>query len=172
MEKNTKFQVWKEKYVDSQSQSDKISLSNDEEWALNSYISSESYKINDKLRRGAALTEQDRRLIVNLDRALDKMPEKQGMLYRSVSSFGIDDVDAYVKSHVIGIPKRFEAYTSASLMVYDASMDIQYVIEAKHGKDITKWNPGEKEILFKRDTWFIPTRIEGNTIYMKEVYDE
>lgn len=172
LEKNTKFQVWKEKYVDSQSQSDKISLSNDEEWALNSYISSESYKINDKLRRGAALTEQDRRLIVNLDRALDKMPEKQGMLYRSVSSFGIDDVDAYVKSHVIGIPKRFEAYTSASLMVYDASMDIQYVIESKHGKDITKWNPGEKEILFKRDTWFIPTRIEGNTIYMKEVYDE
>lgn len=82
------------------------------------------------------------------------------------------DAAGYVKSHVIGIPKRFEAYTSASLMVYDASMDIQYVIEAKHGKDITKWNPGEKEILFKRDTWFIPTRIEGNTIYMKEVYDE
>lgn len=81
-------------------------------------------------------------------------------------------MDAFIKSHIIGIPQRFNAYTSASTEVYDPSMEIQYVIVSKHGKDLTGLNPNEQEILFRRDTCFVPTRIEGNTIYMEEISDE
>ena len=71
-------------------------------------------------------------------------------MYRSLSKgLEIEDVDAFVASHIIGVPKQFDAYTSASLEVYDGTMEIQYVIESKCGKDLTAWNPGEKEILFE-----------------------
>ena len=169
---NIKFREWKKKYVDSPVKPAKIDLKEPEQAALMKYISSDSYKINDKLRRGAALSRADRRFVEELDRALEKLPERTGTVYRSVSSFGIDDVDAFIKSHIIGIPQRFNAYTSASTEVYDPSMEIQYVIVSKHGKDLTGLNPNEQEILFRRDTCFVPTRIEGNTIYMEEISDE
>lgn len=167
---NVKFQEWKKKYVDGPAQSGIIPLTGGEERALKAYISSDSYKINDKLRKGAALTGKDRQLIESLDRALEKMPEVQGTIYRSLSKgLEIDDVDAFVAGHIIGVPKQFNAYTSASLDVYDDSMEIQYVIVSKHGKNLLSYNPGEKEILFKRDTIFVPTRIDGHTIYMEEL---
>lgn len=119
---------------------------------------------------GAALTEKDCQLIESLDRALDKMPEVQGTIYRSLpEGLEIEDVDTFIASHVIGVPKRFNAYTSASLDVYDDSMEIQYVIVSKHGKNLLSYNPGEKEVLFKRNTFFVPTRIDGHTIYMEEL---
>lgn len=170
LSENVKYQAWKEKYVDAPAKSGIISLTEDEERALKAYISSDSYKINNKLRRSAALTGRERQLVEGLDRALDKMPETQGTVYRSLSKgLEIKDVDAFVASHVIGVPKQFNAYTSASLDVYDDSMEVQYVIVSKHGKNLLSYNPGEKEILFKRDTIFIPTRIDGHTIYMEEL---
>ena len=48
-------------------------------------------------------------------------------------------------------------------------MEVQYVIVSKHGKNLLSYNLGEKEILFKRDTIFVPTRIDGHTIYMEEL---
>ncbi len=170
LEKNIKFREWKEKYVDVPAQSGIIPLTGSEERALKAYVSSDSYKINEKFRRGAALTGRERQFIESLDRALDKMPEVQGTVYRSLSKgLEIEDVDAFVVSHVIGVPKQFNAYTSASLDVYDKSMEIQYVIASKHGKNLLSYNPAEKEILFKRDTVFVPTRIDGHTIYMEEL---
>ncbi len=167
---NIKFREWKEKYVDGPAQSGIIPLTNSEKRALKAYISSDSYKINDKLRKGAHLTTKDRQLIENLDRALDKMPEVQGTIYRSLSKgLEIDDVDAFVAGHVVGVPMTFPSYISASTAVYDESMEIQYVIVSKHGKDITNLNAKEQEVLFRRGSWFMPTRIEGHTIYMEEV---
>lgn len=167
---NIKFQEWKKKYVDGPAQSGIIPLTGSEKRALKAYISSDSYKINDKLRKGAALTGKDRQLIESLDRALEKMPEVRGTIYRSLSKgLEIKDVDAFVAGHVVGVPMTFPSYISASTTVYDDSMEIQYVIVSKHGKDITNLNKGEQEILFPRDTRFMPTRIDGHTIYMEEV---
>ncbi len=42
------------------------------------YISSDSYKINDKLRRGTALSKGDRQFVEVLDQALRKLPEYRG----------------------------------------------------------------------------------------------
>ena len=170
---NIKFQEWKKKYVDTPAKADKIDLTEPERAALKKYISSDSYKINDKLRRGATLSRAERQFVEELDQALEKLPEHRGTVYRSLSvGLEIEDADAFVAEHMIGIPKQFDAYTSASTEVYDPDMEIQYVIVSKHGKDLTELNPNEQEILFRRDTWFVPTRIEGNTIYMEEVPDE
>lgn len=169
---NIKFQEWKKKYVDSPAKPAKIDLKEPERAALMRYISSDSYKINDKLRRGAALSRKDREFVENLDRALEKLPEYRGTVYRSVSSFGINDVDAFVAGYVVGRGKQFPSYISSSLEVYDPAMPIQYIITSKHGKDMTTFNPGENEVLFPRDTWFHITKVSGHTIYMEEIADE
>ena len=52
---------------------------------------------------------------------------------------------------------------------YDENFPVQYVIQSKHGKDVRKHNEAEGEILFKRNSTFRVTNIDGNTIYMEEV---
>ncbi len=144
-------------------------LTEPEQHAMNNYISSASYVWNDKLRRGERLTKEEQQSIENLDSALKKMPKYKGTLYRSLSEFGIPDVEEFIKGHIPGRPIQFREYLSTSEEVYDESFPIQYVIQSKSGRDIQKFNPGEKEILFERNTWFIPTKIEGNIIYMEEM---
>jgi len=167
-DKMLEYEEWKEKYVDSKRSGGIMKLSDDEQGALNRYISSESYTLNEKLRDNAPLTVVDQAWIKNLDAALDKMPEYQGTLYRSMSDFGIEDVDGFIKLHVPGNTKSFPAYTSTSMAVYDEDFPIQYVIESRHGKDITAHNNQEKEVLFKRNSNFHVTKVEGNTIYLEE----
>lgn len=155
--------------MDKAARSGIIKLSDTEQRALNQYLSSDSYKINDKLRRMERLSEQEGLLVQELDQALDKMPEYQGIVYRSVSDFGIDDVDAFIKSHVVGELSVFDSYLSTSKTVYDESFPIQYVIQSKHGKDIREYNQQEQEILFKHNSKFLITKVEGNIIYMEEM---
>ena len=104
----------------------------------------------------------------DLDSALDKMPEYHGTIYRSVSEFGLGDVNMFIQSHVVGESKLLESYLSSSKAVYDENFPIQYVIRSKHGKDIRSYSL-EQEILFKRKSEFLITKVEGNTIYMEEL---
>ena len=143
-------------------------LTGSEESALNQYISSDAYKINSKLRSGEALTTDDQAFVRQLDSALDKLPAYEGTAYRSLSDFGIDDVGSFIKSYVPGAYIPSPAYTSSSLAVYDDSMPIQYVIKSKTGRNITSYNAREQEILFKRDTTFMVTKVKGNIIYLEE----
>lgn len=147
---------------------DTVILSSDEERALKRYISSDSYKINDKLRRGAELSDDDKKFIQDLDAALDKMPNYTDTAYRSISDFGIEDINEFFNSYVVGDKTMFRAYTSTSESVYDSGLPIQFVIESKTGKDIRKYNKGEKEILYKRDTRFLVKEVKGNTIHLEE----
>lgn len=173
---NMTYQEWKQTFVKGALSSIAgtvvngiIELSHEELHALNRYLSSESYTLNDKLRRGEKLSEEEEQWITNLDAALDKMPEYEGTVYRSVSEFGIDDVNAFINSHVIGKVIKIPSYTSSSDTVYDEIFPIQYVIRSKHGKNIQKYNESEREILFKRNSSFRVVNISGNTIYMEEL---
>lgn len=148
--------------------SDKIKLSEQEQHALNKYMSSESYVLNEKLRRGIKLSVDEQKLVEKLDSALEKMPEYKGTVYRSVFDFGIEDVNAFIKSYVKDSEFRSFAYVSSSERVYDESFPIQYVINSKHGKDIRAYNQGEQEVLFKRDSVFYVTKVENNIIYLEE----
>lgn len=169
LKENPKFEEWKKRHVKEKAKEPLQPLTEPEQHAMNNYISSASYVWNDKLRRGERLTKEEQQSIENLDSALKKMPKYKGTLYRSLSEFGIPDVEEFIKGHIPGRPIQFREYLSTSEEVYDESFPIQYVIQSKSGRDIQKFNPGEKEILFERNTWFIPTKIEGNIIYMEEM---
>lgn len=169
LEDNPKFEEWKKKYVDTPAPEPIINLSGDEQHAINSYISSEAYTWNDKLRRGIKFTKEEKKQIQNLDSALQKMPTYQGTLYRSVSDFGILDVQEFIASYKPGAVKSFSEFLSSSTEVYDDSFPIQYVITSKTGRDMRKFNSQEKEILFERDAMFYITKVEDNVIYMEEI---
>lgn len=169
LKENAKFEEWKKRYVKEKAKEPLEPLTDAEQHAINSYISSSSYTWNDKLRWGKKFTKQEGQSIKALDSALKKMPKYEGTLYRSVSDFGIPDVEEFINSHVPGQPRQFREYLSTSEMVYDESFPIQYVIQSKNGRDIRTFNHKEKEILFERNTWFVPTKIEDHVIYMEEI---
>lgn len=165
---NPKFEEWKKKYVDTLPPEPIIKLSDAEQYAVNSYISGDAYIWNDKLRRNVKLTKAEEKRIQDMDSALQKMPTYQGTLYRSVSGFGIQDVQEFLASYKPGMEISFPEFLSSSTEIYDDSFPIQYVITSKYGRDIRKFNSREKEILFERDAKFYITRIDGNVIYMEE----
>ena len=136
--------------------------------AINRYISSESYKVNLKLRSGSELLEDEKEFIRDLDAALDKMPKYEGTVYRSLSSDMILDVQEFKRLHQPGNYIKYSAYTSSSLEVYDDTMDIQCIIKSKNGKNIMAFNSNEQEVLFKRDSWFYISKIENDIIYLEE----
>lgn len=146
----------------------KPKLTDNEEAAVMSYISSGSYKINAKLRSGEELSEDEKRIVDGLDTALQKMPKYEGTVYRSLDSSVMENPAEFWRLHQPGSIVGYKSFTSTSLKVYDENMDIQCVIKSKTGRNITSFNKKEEEILFGRDSLFRVERIEGNTIYMEE----
>lgn len=144
-------------------------LNDDDVYAINRYISSESYVVNEKLRTQLSLSDDERGFVRILDVALGKLPNYEGTVHRSISAECIENVEMFWKEHTAGNVIMYDAYTSTSLDVYDETMDIQMVIKSKRGKDISMFNSSEKEILFKRGTLFRITDVKENTIYMEEL---
>lgn len=60
-------------------------LTYNEEYAINQYVSSTAYNLNEKLRNNLPLTADEEKIKINLDKALDKMQNYKGNLTRSVS---------------------------------------------------------------------------------------
>lgn len=160
------YEEWKNK-LKPHAENDK--LSEEEVLAVNKYITAKSYELNEKLRIGEELSEEEELMVNNLSSALKKMPKYEGIVYRSVSEFGIDDVKEFINSHIPGEFNSFSQFLSSGVEVYDEDFPIQYVIKSKTGRDIRNFNPGESEVLFDRDTSFLIEKRNGNTIYMKEV---
>ena len=144
-------------------------LTAEDEAVIKRYISSDSYVINEKLRNQEILTKDEREFVRKLDIALGKLPNYEGIVYRSVDSSGIPDLAEFWHYHAKNECITYHGYTSTSLSVYDPEMDIQFVIESIRGKDMSNINKYEAEILFKRESIFIVDDIKGNTIYLKEV---
>ena len=144
-------------------------LTDEELYAINKYISANSYILNEKLRNGIELSQEEQEWKRNLDYAIVKMPKYEGIVYRSLSSQMIRDTKAFNEKYSVGSFVIEPAYTSASTEVYDETMDIQIIIDSKRGADIRKYNPTEQEILFRRGSVFFVTRKEGNCIWMVEL---
>ena len=147
----------------------KPDLSEEETSALNSYISSESYKINEKLRSKIKLNDDEQKIVDNLDSALKKMPKHEGTVYRSLSSDMMNNPEKFWQLHQVGNVVRYRAYTSSSLEIYDETMDIQCIVQSKNGRNISLYNENEKEVLFERGSEFIVTKINDKIIYMEEL---
>ncbi|MCD8146898.1 MAG: hypothetical protein LUD84_06435 [Clostridiales bacterium] len=134
---------WAEKFTNG---SNSATLNETDTRAILDYMSSGvAYSLNAALRTGQELTEAQKTIVKNLDTALEKLPDYAGTVYRSVSTEMIEDPVAFLAQYQKDNIVRSLAYTSTGKDVYDPDMKIQYVITAKHGKDISDLNKNEQE---------------------------
>ena len=132
-------------------------LTPDEESAIMRYIGSDSYKINEPLRNGSELTQDQKEWVEVLDRALEKMPVYEGEVTRSLSFKlqGKEALKEFLNSHIVGKEITYSAYTSATIgEIYNPNGEVQLTIISKTARDITSLNAGEQEILVKRNKRF------------------
>lgn len=132
-------------------------LTLDEESAIIRYIGSDSYKINEPLRNGIELTQDQKEWVKVLDEALEKMPVYEGEVTRSLS-FQLQGKEAlreFLDEYKIGDIKTYKAYTSTTVgNTYNSNGEVQIKIISKTGRDIRRFNKGEQEILFERNKKF------------------
>lgn len=140
--------------------SDSGKLTKDEEAAVKRYVSSDSYKINEKLRNDLPLSKQDKGFVENLDYAIDKLPKYTGEkpLYRSLYTNSMSNKEEFLNNLKKGNMIDSVAYTSTSKEIYDPNADIQIsIVKSQTGADLTGkngYNDNEKEILFPRNASF------------------
>lgn len=136
--------------------------------AVFDYMSPKSYVVNDKLRRNEELTQEEVRFTMNLDKALDKMPSYSGTLQRSLQFTNDYQLQEFLKDYTIGNSIFYREYISTTKGdVYNADGQVQIFIQnSKNGKDISKFNGAEHEVLYKRNSAFIVrNRIERDGVY-------
>lgn len=159
-------------------------LTEEERGALLQYKSSESYKVNAKLRDGIALTKAEQRMVDELDRALEKLPRVEGPVYRTLN---FDDVanpraeyDAFIAQHSVGGFVTYNAYTSTSTradgypMTDGARYSVALEITGRNARDLAGFgNNFESEALFPRGTDFIIRSVDtGENGYTRIVMEE
>ena len=141
-------------------------LTEDEVAAVLAYKSSESYKINAKLREGLPLTGAEQQMVSSLDQALEKLPKVRGTVYRTLNFDAVFDPEGeferFMRLHVAGGFTHYEAYTSTSTvtdgypLVEGVQHGVTFEISSVNARDLSGFgNNSESEALFPRDTDFI-----------------
>lgn len=172
-----KYDEWK-KWVDSDYKENAYeALTENEKRAIISYKSSESYKINEKLYNNSNLTNHDKKLIKNLDSALNKMPIYEGDLVRDLYFADRKALNEFVESHKVGYIKKYKSYISTTKAdSYNDMANVKiYIKSSKMGKDISSIGLDEEEVLYKRNTEFlIISKKKINDVYhitIEEVFN-
>lgn len=135
----------------------KHNLSYDESKALVEYISSTSYTVNDKLRKGINLTPEEMALCRDLDSALRKMPKYKGDLSRSLFFYSDSDVEEFAKGFRINHTVAFDEYISTTRgeKIYNPEGQVQiFISNTTKGHDISMINGAEQEVLYDRNSCF------------------
>lgn len=131
--------------------------------ALKQYMSGESYALNDQLRRNMELSPQQKHLVTNLDKALDKMPVYDKLTYRNIQFdlAGQEEYNRFIAQHKVGAVVNYPAYTSTSKSFDGYTFDedtknvASMIIKGKNGRNIaTHGLESEAEVLFKRNSKF------------------
>ena len=130
--------------------SKKYKLTEEEKRALQSYISSESYKINDKLRRGMSLTENDKIFVTHLNNALDKLPNYKGNVIRDLYFLHESDYDYFIQMHERSKEIDYHQFVSCTTKSsYHDNPHVRLSIKSETGKNLTGYNGSESEVLYK-----------------------
>ena len=140
-----------------------------EKAAIVKYVGPDAYTLNDNLRNGYSLTEEEKEWIKQLDSALSKMPAISGIVNRSLAFMYREDRIKFIDMHKPGSEINYHQYLSSSINeVYNEDAEVQIIILSKNGRDIRSFNPKENEILFMRETKFIviQTKKVGDTTYI------
>ena len=133
-----------------------MELSDKEQAALNRYISSMAYTLNQSLRNGK-VSKQQRNEIDGLDSALVKMPLYDGdePLQRDYFFANAEQTEDFVQQ-MDNSWFQDPAYISTSKIHYGEGAEQVHVIikNSKSGRDISEFNSNEQEVLFPRNTKF------------------
>ncbi|EMJ5872630.1 hypothetical protein KLK89_17655 [Clostridioides difficile] len=166
-EKNSKLDEWFDEYgLEFAGIEGKVNKSKepteDEMLALYKYMGGDAYKINEKLRRNIKLTEEDEWFINNLDRVLDKMPNYEGDITRSLYFYNKESLDKFVSMYKLGeIVTNYDYTSTTKGSTYNPEGQVQmYILNSQKGKDVSKYNTKEQEVLYKRGSRFRVIEIE------------
>ncbi|EGT5043682.1 hypothetical protein DAF96_11045 [Clostridioides difficile] len=180
-EENSKLDEWFDEYgldfagIEEKANKNK-EPTEDEMLALYKYMGGDAYKINEKLRRNIKLTEEDEWFINNLDRVLDTMPNYEGDVTRSLYFYNKESLDKFVSMYKLGeIVTNYDYTSTTKGSTYNPEGQVQmYILNSQKGKDVSKYNPKEQEVLYKRGSRFKVIeveRIKGTIhILLEEVY--
>ena len=137
------------------------SLTKENKHAINSYVSSSSYFINDILRNGYKLDDEQKEIVKNLDDALNKMHPYEGDLTRSVYFYNAQSFDNFLKEYEVGKILTIKQYLSTTKGdVYNPEAQVQLkILNSKNGINISAFNNSEDEVLYKRNSKFKVIRI-------------
>jgi phage protein len=147
------YKEWKDQYI----KKDELGLTLNQKSAIMKYIGSDSYKINEALRNGTNLTQDQKEWVKVLDEALEKIPVYEGQVTRSLSFQlqGKEALEEFLKLYNIGNEIEYPAYTSATIAeTYNPSGEVQLTIMSKTARNITTLNKREQEVLFERGKKF------------------
>ncbi|MCI8396165.1 MAG: hypothetical protein HFJ52_00185 [Clostridia bacterium] len=149
-------QEYSNKVEDLQKQIEDATISEEEQYAINSYISSESYKINDKLRNGIQLDDMENKIVKDLDSALRKMKNYEGNTIRVLDIKDNKKLQKFIKSNEVGKEILFKEYLSFSNKTnYNENANVLIYVKSRKGKDLRRFNPEESEILYPRNSKFL-----------------
>ena len=143
-------------------------LTEDEEHAIVSYKSGDSYALNGKLATGGKLTELQRSLRDHLDTALEKLPVYKGTVYRhyDFDSFGgYEAMAEFLSQFAKGRTVPMSSYLSASTVRNEDRTNGEYtvdmVIQSETGRSLNGFGRDtENEVLLSRTTELIADSME------------
>ena len=137
-------------------------------------MSSDFYPINEKLRQGIELTNEEKRAITNLDRALEKFPRYAGSVKRSLVISDPTELQRFVNTHTVGNTVTYNEYIASTCgKTYKPDADVQiYIPQCKNGRDIRSFNAGEQEILYVRGSSFVVGELLQNNSVTKIILYE
>ena len=143
-------------------------LTEDEEHAIVSYKSGDSYALNGKLATGGKLTELQRSLRDHLDTALEKLPVYKGTVYRhyDFDSFGgYEAMAEFLSQFAKGRAVPMSSYLSASTVRNEDRTNGEYtvdmVIQSETGRSLNGFGRDtENEVLLSRTTELIADSME------------
>ena len=150
-----------------QIESSKINLSDEEQYTINQYISSESYKINEILRNNLKLDDIHKKTIKYLDSALKKCNNYNGNIVRVLEIKDKEVLKDFLKKNKRGKIENWKEYLSFSNKEnYNKNANIKIYVNSTRAKDIRKYNEIESEIMYQRNSKFITKNIvKQNSIY-------
>lgn len=147
--------------LQNQIESSKISLTDDEQYAINQYISSESYKINEILRNNLKLNNNQKNIIKHLDKALNKCKNYNGKIVRVLDITDSKKLKEFIELNKLNKLIIFNEYLSFSNKSnYNENANVIIYIVSSKAKDLRKFNPDESEILYPRNSRFIVENIK------------
>lgn len=168
--------------------SNMANLSETDRTYLVAYLSNSYRVINDELRSDKKLSDDVRDMVRGIDRAVEKLTPFEGTVYRGITfntgTYGVSREDRqnyqnaldYYKSNV-GKDITEKAFLSTGKVqsrinrkfTESGAPSIRFTIDSKTGRDLSRYNNEEYEVLFKRNTRFRVVSVKGSNVHLKEV---